>query len=34
MKLGNFKLMSSEMTVGAMMARNERAAVQIQSTNG
>ena len=34
MKRRNFKLMSSEMTVGVMMARNERAAVQIQSTNG
>ena len=37
MKRGNFKIQSSEMTVGVigvMAARNQRAAAQVQHTNG
>ena len=37
MKRGNFKIQSSEMTVGeigVMAARNKRAAAQVQHTNG
>ena len=29
MKRGNFKIKSSEMTVGVMAARNQRAAAQV-----
>ena len=34
MKRGNFKIKSSEMTVGVMAARNQRAAAMVQHTTG
>ena len=34
MKRGNFKIQSSEKTVGVMAVRNQRAAAQVQHTNG